>query len=150
MENPSIYSVFERMWQHILAKFNSYISTDVFEAHTSNTNNPHGVTKDQVGLGAVDNTSDEEKPISALTQAALDSIQEDLNKKAYTEHTHSSDDIKWSMGTVISMVNGGTGHSTIEDNTYDEPRYRASALLDHEPTLSYDNAINGVIYWVYE
>lgn len=41
-------------------------------AHTSNTNNPHEVTKAQVGLGNVDNTSDLNKPISTATQTALD------------------------------------------------------------------------------
>ncbi|BDH16591.1 MAG: hypothetical protein [Bacteriophage sp.] len=39
--------------------------------HTDNTNNPHGVTKAQVGLGNVDNTSDLNKPISTATQTAL-------------------------------------------------------------------------------
>ncbi len=33
-------------------------------SHTSNTTNPHSVTKAQVGLGAVDNTADANKPIS--------------------------------------------------------------------------------------
>lgn len=41
-------------------------------AHTSNTSNPHAVTKAQVGLGNADNTSDLNKPISTATQAALD------------------------------------------------------------------------------
>lgn len=40
--------------------------------HTSNTSNPHNVTKAQVGLGNVDNTSDLNKPISTATQSALD------------------------------------------------------------------------------
>lgn len=39
--------------------------------HTSKTNNPHSVTKTQVGLGNCDNTSDISKPISSLTQSAL-------------------------------------------------------------------------------
>lgn len=40
--------------------------------HTSNINNPHNVTKEQVGLDKVDNTPDLDKPISKATQAALD------------------------------------------------------------------------------
>lgn len=40
-------------------------------AHITNTNNPHQVTKTQVGLGNVDNTSDKNKPISDATQTAL-------------------------------------------------------------------------------
>ena len=49
MANSSVYSVFERMWQHVLTKFNNCVSNDVFETHTSNTENPHEVTAEQVG-----------------------------------------------------------------------------------------------------
>ena len=40
-------------------------------AHKASTENPHGVTKTQVGLGSVDNTSDANKPVSTATQTAL-------------------------------------------------------------------------------
>jgi hypothetical protein len=39
--------------------------------HANNTNNPHAVTKAQVGLGNADNTADIDKPISTATQTAL-------------------------------------------------------------------------------
>ena len=58
------------------AAINSGIKdTDVsaLGGHVNNTNNPHNVTKSQVGLSDVDNTSDADKPISTATQAALDS-----------------------------------------------------------------------------
>ena len=51
-------------------------------AHTGNITNPHAVTKTQVGLGSVDNTTDAAKPISTLTQAALDT-------KSGTAHAHA-------------------------------------------------------------
>lgn len=41
------------------------------DTHISNKSNPHSVTKVQVGLGNVDNTSDANKPISNATQTAL-------------------------------------------------------------------------------
>lgn len=41
------------------------------ETHINNKANPHQVTKEQVGLGNVDNTSDANKPISTATQNAL-------------------------------------------------------------------------------
>ena len=41
------------------------------ETHINNKSNPHKVTKVQVGLGNVDNTSDANKPISTATQTAL-------------------------------------------------------------------------------
>ena len=40
-------------------------------AHKASATNPHGVTKTQVGLGNVDNTSDANKPVSTAGQTAL-------------------------------------------------------------------------------
>lgn len=51
-------------------------------AHINNTQNPHGVTKAQVGLSNVDNTSDADKPVSTATLTAL-------NAKANLNHTHN-------------------------------------------------------------
>lgn len=61
MENPSIYAVFERMWQHILMKCNNYVSIEVFNNHIDNMENPHNVTAEQVGAlpitgGIMENT----------------------------------------------------------------------------------------------
>ena len=52
----------------------SQITTNegTMEDHIANKANPHEVTKTQVGLGNVDNTSDLDKPISTATQTALD------------------------------------------------------------------------------
>ena len=61
MENPSTYDVFERMWQHILSKFNNFVSNEVFDEHITDEDNPHGVTAEQVGAlpitgGVLENT----------------------------------------------------------------------------------------------
>lgn len=40
-------------------------------AHTGDKNNPHAVTKDQVGLGNVDNTADLDKPVSKAQATAI-------------------------------------------------------------------------------
>lgn len=50
-------------------------------SHASNASNPHSVTKTQVGLSNVDNTSDANKPISTATQTALDTK---MTASAYT------------------------------------------------------------------
>ena len=49
----------------------SSIDTNVTN-HINNTQNPHNVTKAQIGLSNVDNTSDIDKPISTAVQSALD------------------------------------------------------------------------------
>lgn len=54
-------------------------------SHLANTSNPHSVTKSQVGLGNVDDTSDADKPISTATKTALDG-------KAPKTHASSSED----------------------------------------------------------
>jgi len=44
----------------------------IAETHIQDTENPHGLTKDKLGLKNVDDTSDVSKPISEATQTALD------------------------------------------------------------------------------
>ena len=46
--------------------------------HTSNKNNPHEVTKAQVGLGNVDNTSDTNKPVSTAQKKYVDDTKDAL------------------------------------------------------------------------
>ena len=54
------------------------IATDVsttqaeLASHEANLSNPHSVTKSQVGLSNVDNTSDVNKPVSTAQQTAID------------------------------------------------------------------------------
>lgn len=53
-------------------------------AHTGDVSNPHAVTKAQVGLDNVDNTSDMVKPVSTATQTALNAK---ANTTTLTAHT---------------------------------------------------------------
>lgn len=47
------------------------VASAALATHAARTDNPHGTTKAQVGLGNVDNTSDANKPVSTATQTAL-------------------------------------------------------------------------------
>ena len=83
--------------------------------HIANTSNPHSVTKAQVGLGNVDNTSDLNKPISTATQTALNGKQATLvsgtNIKTINNQSllgSGNIDIQGGGGAVDS-VNGQTG-----------------------------------------
>ncbi|MCW3104361.1 MAG: hypothetical protein JWO09_2801 [Bacteroidetes bacterium] len=51
----------------------------VLSSHVTDSSNPHNVTKAQVGLGAADNTSDINKPVSTA-QAAADAVVLDTAK----------------------------------------------------------------------
>jgi len=55
------------------------------DVHTSRADNPHSVTKDQVGLGKVDNTADADKPVSSAVVGAL-------NGKSDKGHVHDGAD----------------------------------------------------------
>lgn len=85
-------------------------------AHIGNTSNPHNVTKAQIGLQNVDNTSDANKPISNATQSALDNKQNTLvsgtNIKTLNgESLLGSGDIQIQSGGVgkVDPNSGNTG-----------------------------------------
>ena len=90
-----------------------------YDNHLSNTNNPHSVTKSQVGLGNVDNTSDLNKPISTATQTALDgkvpTTRKINNKALSSDITLTSSDI----GALPDSTKYGASLSlTINSSTY--------------------------------
>lgn len=58
--------------------------------HVANFNNPHKVTKSQIGLGNVDNTSDAAKPISTAQQAALNAKVDKVNGKALSTNDYTN------------------------------------------------------------
>lgn len=63
---------------------------DTLQRHTDNIENPHAVTKEQVGLGNADNTADTDKPVSTAQRKAIDASCQDA--KAYTDvHTENGD-----------------------------------------------------------
>ena len=82
--------------------------------HIANTSNPHSVTKAQVGLGNVDNTSDLNKPISTATQTALNGKQATLVsgtniKTINNQSLLGSGNIDIQGGGAVNSVNGQTG-----------------------------------------
>lgn len=57
-------------------------------AHVGNTENPHRVTKSQLGLEHVENTADADKPVSKPVQQALDGIAGQLQSHAADAAIH--------------------------------------------------------------
>ena len=45
--------------------------------HIEDIQNPHNVSKSQVGLGSVDNTSDIDKPVSTLQEQAIETTKQE-------------------------------------------------------------------------
>jgi hypothetical protein len=76
------------------------------DSHISNTNNPHKVTKAQVGLGNVDNTSDLNKPVSTAQQEAISAssnlVRYDVSNMFYIK-TINVDNVEISAGGTIDV-----------------------------------------------
>ena len=95
----------------------SYTTTTAFNNHVNNKSNPHEVSKTQVGLGNVDNTSDKNKPVSTAQKTAIDS----------TGHTLKVANNKIQLldanGTMLSQVDLPEGGKidTISVNGVNQP-----------------------------
>ena len=85
--------------------------------HIGNISNPHSVTKSQVGLSNVDNTSDVNKPVSTVMQTALDT------KLASSSYTASD------VLTKIKTIDGAS--SGLDADLLDGNHASAFALSSH-------------------
>ena len=99
MANKSIFDAFERMWQHVVARFGNYATSESFNSHVDNKSNPHEVTKEQVGLGNVDNTADAAKAVLSATKATQDA---NGNNIAATYETKSEAESKLAESKAYS------------------------------------------------
>ncbi len=93
----------------------TYATTAALSAHSARTDNPHAVTKTQVGLGSVDNTSDANKPVSTATQAALNAKQEILVSGTNIKTVNGLS----IMGPGNLVVGGGSGSGDMSMSIYD-------------------------------
>lgn len=91
--------------------------------HSQTTGNPHGTSKSDIGLGNVDNTSDNDKPVSTPQQAAIN-VKED--KFRYSTMPVASED--W-LGKTVQYI-GISGlytnqyfYECVVENVNDEPQY---------------------------
>jgi hypothetical protein len=92
------------------------------DSHISSISNPHAVTKSQVGLGNVDNTSDLNKPISTATQTALDLKVDENAAITGATKTKITYDSK-------GLVTAGTDATTADINDSSNRRYVSDAQL---------------------
>ena len=89
------------------------------QVHLDDLSNPHQVTKAQVGLSNVENTSDADKPISTAQQAVLDSKVDKITGKGLSTND-LTDMLLMSMNGAISssafIVYSGDGKSFLANN----------------------------------
>lgn len=101
------------------------------ETHINNKSNPHEVTKDQVGLGNVDNTSDANKPISNATQTALNGKFSATDGNALKQTIEDMPNLVVTEGRV-SHKNNNISLSLIQQDLKD-PVNTDSILLTFNP-----------------
>ncbi len=115
-------------WDAASAKFRNrtfseanIASAATLSTHRANTNNPHGVTKAQVGLANVDNTSDSNKPVSSAMQTALNA------KQASDTTLTGLAEVPFSNNTMVYATGADTFRTT-------QLTYAARALLNDTNT----------------
>lgn len=95
-----------------------------FQNHVDNKENPHNVTKDDVGLGNVDNTSDTEKPVSTAQQGAINTALSNAN--AYTDERIAglggggSFDLSYDEENEAIILGVGSGVAGISEDDFNE------------------------------
>lgn len=122
--------------------------------HIADVENPHGVTKSQVGLGEVDNTSDSDKPVStaqaeailSAKQAGVDAMAEAKRKVEKTNAMATLSASGWSGGSQTVTVQGVTVSNTIivgsapeNYNAYAEANVRCTAQGSNSLTFQCDD-----------
>ena len=87
--------------------------TQQLNNHIANKSNPHEVTKEQLELGNVDNTSDMAKPVSTAQQAAINSAKKEVNDSldvhiADTSNPHNVTKVQVGLGSVVNTGDSAT------------------------------------------
>jgi len=101
--------------QFVQAAVNALDIPDVtgdLAAHLADNDNPHAVTASDVGLGAVDNTADAAKPVSAAQQTAINvasaaaaAAQADIDgHQANTGNPHAVTKAQVGLGNVANLA----------------------------------------------
>lgn len=86
--------------EEFIAILNGLISS-ADATHYANFNNPHNVTKEQLGLEKVDNTSDSDKPVSTAVQAKLDELKDFIDSNTDIISTHAD-----TLNYIVFTLNG--------------------------------------------
>lgn len=116
------------------------------DAHEALTNNPHSVTKTQVGLGSVDNTADTAKPVSTAQQAALDTKQDkstpEFKTTDYTIEVGDSDLLSNSSSAIVFTVPTNTAQPIAIGHEIQLTRYGSGTLTiaAQDGTVTVNNA----------
>lgn len=117
--------------------------------HTSNTSNPHSVTKSQVGLSNVDNTSDVGKPVSTAQAASIAAVQFDIDThEANTSNPHSVTKSQVGLGNADNTSDASKPVSTAQQAALalKAPLALRELTITSSATPSIDVSLYDVVY----
>lgn len=112
------------------------------DSHIEDVNNPHSVTKTQVGLGNVDNTSDTDKPVSTAQALANTAVQSYSIQRSNHTGTQTASTISDFAENVQDVIGGILQDSSTVDLNYNDVANTISASVlpngvDHDSLLNY-------------
>ena len=114
-------------------------TTDKVNAHVADFENPHQVTKEQIGLGNVDNTSDADKPISSAVQEALDAVNKEVSEhKAYKNNPHEVTKAQVGLGNVDNTADLDKPVSNATQELVDNTKKELDTKIDNH-TSDFNN-----------
>ena len=121
--------------------------------HLSAKDNPHGIDKEDVGLGNVDNTADMDKPVSTATQKAL----EEFESKGKITDTATGEHITVTNSTGASVrefkVDGRTeqftttGKNLLENIAVDKTTYGLTFKVNDDRSVTVNGTAEENIYY---
>jgi hypothetical protein len=123
----SVLSAFGKIQAQITANLSTLTT------HIADVSNPHAVTKSQVGLGNVDNTSDANKPISTATQTALNGKENTITAGTTAQYYRGDKTFQTLDKTAVGLSNVAnvdtTNASNISSGTLNDSRLSANVTL---------------------
>ncbi|MCM1500617.1 MAG: phage baseplate upper protein [Clostridium sp.] len=118
--------------KEIESKNESDVINDMI-CHLVDYNNPHEVTKSQVGLGNADNTSDRDKPVSTAQQAAFD--------KKVDKTTVATASTLGLIKSGADITVDSSGNVTVHDNSHKHTISNISGITATENEI---NVLDGI------
>ena len=92
-------------------------ANNAITTHAANTDNPHYVTKEQIGLGNVDNTSDLDKPVSNAAACIIESVRAciaEVNTTAGNAYSQANEAMNIATNANTNIAN----HIANKDNPH--------------------------------
>lgn len=112
--------------------------------HINNKTNPHNVTAAQVGLGAVNNTADADKPVSTKQAAAIKLVQDEVTAhKNNIKNPHMVTAAQVGLGNVNNTSDANKPVSTAQKAALDKKIDKAGGTFSGNVAIQGNLTVSG-------